>query len=110
MRDPHIELTKVRRTITTSAANAGPNLVSIGPVMVRRKARAGLFPEMRQKRYEKWLPSHREPEEHPKNDEQKGEQYPKGTVSEIDKYRRYIPIAMSSNDQFVQPLGIGSPS
>ena len=56
--------------ITTNAANAGPNLVSIGPVMVRRKAHAGPFPEKRQKRYEKWPPSHMEREEHPKNDEQ----------------------------------------
>ncbi len=56
--------------ITTNAANAGPDLLSIGPVMVRRKVRAGLSREKRVKRYERGLLSHLELEEGPKNDEQ----------------------------------------
>ena len=56
--------------ITTGVVNAGPNLVSIGLAMVRRKVRAGLFPEKRLKRYERWPPSHLKLEENPKNDEQ----------------------------------------
>ncbi len=56
--------------ITTDAASAVQNLVSIGLMMALRKSRAGLFLKKKQKRYEKWRASHLEPEEHPKHDKQ----------------------------------------
>lgn len=58
--------------ITTGAANAAQNLVSIGLMTALRKRRAGPFLKKKRKRYGRWLPAYSEMEAHPNDDEQTG--------------------------------------
>jgi hypothetical protein len=51
---------KVKRMITTGAANAVIHFLSIGMSMAHRKIHAGRFPKRRLKRYERWRPKYSE--------------------------------------------------
>jgi len=89
--------------ITTGAANAVLNLVSISLMTVPRKRRAGLFLKKRQKRYERWRPDfHLE-----SGDRRIGPQYHGVTLGHYEK-ERSLMIRSPTIDE-IQNLGFEWP-